>query len=104
MDWIDEAEEQADRNVLETFGKNIGNQPIDFADIERRQDVSGGIDSLIDREPVFLGGDGARPLNVQGIETGTVLPPDQQHVAKALGGNECDRLPSALQKGVCGDG
>jgi hypothetical protein len=97
---VDEAEQQADGGVAQAPRGDLADDALDLRVAQRLDDLAGRVDPFSHGEPVLLRRHGRGPGDAQGVEVGPVLPADQEHVAKAVRGDEGDRLALALQQRV----
>ena len=100
---VDEAKEQADRNMLKLSRLDFANDVGDFLVAQRLDDFAAGIHALFNGEPVFRRRDRRGTIDVQRVEPRAILPADKEHVAETFGGDEGDRLAGSLEQRVGGD-
>jgi hypothetical protein len=102
--WIEEAEQQRDRNRFHARCLEIGDEPVDFRLRERRHDLPIGADAFGDLEPSPARHQRCRRILEKIVEIAARGPSQLQEIAKAA---RCDKTgPRALflEQGIGDDG
>ena len=104
MGRIEKAEQQRDRDGLHILGADIGDQRVDLAGRQGRDDGAIGTDPPGDLETAAAGNEGGGRILEEVVEVGARGAAQLQHVAKAAGAHEGGAGALVLEQRVGDDG
>ena len=97
-------EEQADGDRLRAQRPRLPDGARDLGVVEGRHDRAVRADALAHGDDVAAGDDVGAAARFEVVERGALLPPDDEQVAEALGGDEDGARAAPFEQGVGGDG